>query len=58
MDHKKGAEVDSERATEVQEILEKLVTHLLLKKPDDPVTIFSVNPLDPSYHSIPRGNER
>ena len=39
MEQKKGAEIDQPRAQEVQEILEKLVTHMLLKKPDDPVNL-------------------
>ena len=32
--------IDPEKAEEVQSILEKLVTHLLVKKPDEPVRLY------------------
>lgn len=35
----KGSEIDAKRGEEVQSILEKLVTHLLIKKPDEPVSL-------------------
>lgn len=41
MEGKKGADIDPTRAKEVQDILEKMVTHLLVKKPEDPVNIIS-----------------
>lgn len=34
-----GAHFPPEKAKEVQDILEQLVTHMLLKKPEDPVYI-------------------
>ena len=40
MEQRKTADIDP-RAKEVQDILEKMVTHLLIKKPEDPVLIFT-----------------
>lgn len=47
MEHKKpdsSAHVDQSKGGEVQAILEKLVTHLLVKKPEDPVRNTSHSP--------------